>query len=67
VTASELAAIIAAGLVNNDVYRKCTRRGDYNLGREAQYAVDLEAVARDAHDIAHRLEELERDRNRKAR
>lgn len=66
-TTDQLAAIIASGLVNNDLYKKCTRMADYNLGRSATFALDVEAVAHDAWAIALKIEEAARDRNRQTR
>jgi hypothetical protein len=64
---NQIAAIVASGLVNNDLYKKCTRISDYNLNRPATYVLDVEGIARDAWAIALKIEEAERDRNRKAR
>ena len=46
----QLAAIVASGLVNNSLYKKCTRI------RPAEYALDVDAVARDAAAIALKIE-----------
>lgn len=66
-TTEQLAAIIASGLVNNDLYKKCTRLADYNLERPAIYVLDTEAVARDSFAIAVHIEKCEGNRNRNRR
>jgi len=63
----QLAAIVASGLVNNKHYMRVARIGDYNLGRDPEYALKADDVARDAWAIACKLEELANDRNRNAR
>lgn len=68
---TQLAALIAAGLVNHARYTKCVRRGDYSaldgLGEKSEYALDVDRIAKDAWAIALKIEEAERDRNRSAR
>lgn len=61
---TQLAAIIASGLVNNDLYKKCTRIADWNKERPAEYVLDVEGVARDAMAITRLIEQAERDANR---
>lgn len=68
---TQIAALIAAGLVNNDRYWKCVRQGNYSsldgLGKRSEYALDAESIAKDAWAVAVKIEEAERDRNRNAR
>jgi hypothetical protein len=65
---AQVAALIAAGLVNNDRYLKCTRRGNYSaldgIGVRSTYTLDVDSIAKDAWAIALKIEEAERDRNR---
>lgn len=68
---THIAALIAAGLVNNDRYLKCVHQGNYSsldgLGERSVYALDVDGIAKDAWAIALKIEEAERDRNRNAR
>ena len=68
---SQLAALIAAGLVQHDRYVKCVRQGNYSaldgLGEKSEYALDVDRIVSDAWAIALKIEEAERDRNRSAR
>ena len=56
-----IAAIVAAGLVNNEMYQKCVRIADFNQGRPARYDLDVERVATDALAVARTIVGLNRD------
>jgi len=68
---TQLAALIAAGLVNHDRYMKCVRQGNYSAmdgrGEKSVYELDVDGIAKDAWAIALKIEEAGRDRNRSAR
>lgn len=59
---TELAAIVAAGLVRGKRYLVCVKRGNYSsydgLGEHSVYALDAERVAKDALAVASKLKEL---------
>ncbi len=60
---TQIAAVIAASLVNNDRYLKCTHKGNYSAmdgrGDHSIYVIDADAVAKDAWTVALALEEME--------
>lgn len=66
---THLAALIAAGLVNQDRYMKCVQQGNYSSmdgrGEKSVYALDVDGIAKDAWAIALKIEEAARDRNRR--
>jgi len=46
---TQLAALIAAGLVNHDRYMKCVRQGNYSAmdgrGEKSVYELDVDGIA----------------------